>query len=188
MKAVPDSMKYVLFAEADYQCAWCGYRRGLDLECHHIFPRSKGGETAYSNLIALCAACHRLADKGTISAKELRRVKRHLVQRLFTPSGVNAAKVAFRHPEGYVPVHPYAVHHLVELGIFDPVQVAQSVNVEGAQEDVIVLAIYQLTQKGRDAVQEWLLTDDEDDVDAIFDGWPGYNVHGLLANGGESET
>lgn len=43
----------------DYTCCNpnCGY--GFNVEGHHIYPLSRGGEDAYWNLISLCSKCHR---------------------------------------------------------------------------------------------------------------------------------
>ena len=163
-KEIPDSLKWLLFAEADYQCAWCGCRKGLNPTIHHIRPREHEGPTEYDNLVALCPDCHELATKGDIAQKDVRRIKRHLVHRLFTPPGVNAAKIAYRHPQGLVPVHPYVIQHLLDLGFFKHRQKVEGVEFGEPRVEVTLLALYELTQSGRAIVEKWLLrTDDMDE-------------------------
>jgi HNH endonuclease len=42
-----------------WRCQWCGSLAGV--EVHHLVHRSRAGADSAENLIALCAACHRLA-------------------------------------------------------------------------------------------------------------------------------
>jgi 5-methylcytosine-specific restriction endonuclease McrA len=44
----------------NYRCTECGETR--DLQVHHIVPRQLGGPDEPSNLVTLCAACHRRHD------------------------------------------------------------------------------------------------------------------------------
>ena len=43
----------------DYKCAHPSCESGTNVEGHHIYPLSKGGEDTYWNLISLCFDCHR---------------------------------------------------------------------------------------------------------------------------------
>ena len=40
-----------------YTCQYCG-RRGDRLTVDHVVPRSKGGETAWTNVVAACLRCN----------------------------------------------------------------------------------------------------------------------------------
>jgi 5-methylcytosine-specific restriction endonuclease McrA len=44
-----------------WRCQSCG--RMDDLQVHHIRPRSRQGDDAEENLIALCATCHQKAHQ-----------------------------------------------------------------------------------------------------------------------------
>ena len=44
-----------------WRCQWCGYIEGLQV--HHIQPRSRLGDDAAENLIALCTSCHQKAHR-----------------------------------------------------------------------------------------------------------------------------
>lgn len=43
-----------------FRCVMCYHRRpnAGGVECHHIVPRSSGGEDSTPNLVCLCSACH----------------------------------------------------------------------------------------------------------------------------------
>lgn len=47
-----------IYARDDYTCQYCGERGGR-LECDHVFPVSRGGETTEENLVTACFACNR---------------------------------------------------------------------------------------------------------------------------------
>jgi len=40
-------------------CIFCGYDDERALECHHLIPKLQGGKEAKSNIITICANCHR---------------------------------------------------------------------------------------------------------------------------------
>lgn len=39
-------------------CVLCEKDKGINVECHHIVPRSKGGPDTFENCIPLCFDCH----------------------------------------------------------------------------------------------------------------------------------
>jgi len=39
-------------------CVLCEKDKGVNVECHHIIPHSKGGPDTFSNCIPLCYDCH----------------------------------------------------------------------------------------------------------------------------------
>jgi 5-methylcytosine-specific restriction endonuclease McrA/preprotein translocase subunit Sss1 len=47
--------------------------RTLNLEVHHIIPRSEGGSNRYDNLIVLCRNCHADAQSGGYSRELLKK-------------------------------------------------------------------------------------------------------------------
>jgi 5-methylcytosine-specific restriction endonuclease McrA len=46
-----------VFARDDWTCQYCGARTGLTVD--HVIPRSKGGSSDWSNIVACCAPCNR---------------------------------------------------------------------------------------------------------------------------------
>jgi predicted restriction endonuclease len=56
----------------DRRCLVCGFSECVDI--HHIVSIAKGGDSFPENLITLCPNHHRLADRGRISANDLRKL------------------------------------------------------------------------------------------------------------------
>ena len=75
--SIPAEIKRKVLVEAGHRCAihTCRY---IETEIHHIIPWETCQEHAYENLIALCANCHRRADRGEIDRKALRIYKANL--------------------------------------------------------------------------------------------------------------
>jgi 5-methylcytosine-specific restriction endonuclease McrA len=46
-----------VFARDGWRCQYCGARTNLTVD--HVIPRSKGGTTAWDNIVASCAPCNR---------------------------------------------------------------------------------------------------------------------------------
>src|SRR5205814_743903 len=46
----------VLFARDGWRCAYCGQRNGR-LTLDHVVPRSRGGNSAWDNVVTSCAPC-----------------------------------------------------------------------------------------------------------------------------------
>jgi hypothetical protein len=57
-----DKVKHEIFVLSARHCCACYEPKGLNIEVHHIIPRSQGGEDTLENAIALCFDCH--ADAG----------------------------------------------------------------------------------------------------------------------------
>lgn len=47
-----------VFRRDDFTCLYCG-RRGVKLECDHVHPVSKGGDSSIENLVTACFECNR---------------------------------------------------------------------------------------------------------------------------------
>jgi hypothetical protein len=74
---IPAEIARRVLIEAGHRCAipTCRY---IEVEIHHIVPWADGKTHRYDNLIALCANCHRRADRGEIDRKSLRIYKINL--------------------------------------------------------------------------------------------------------------
>lgn len=49
-----------VYARDQHRCQYCGVRfRASDLTYDHVLPRSKGGPTSWSNIVACCVPCNR---------------------------------------------------------------------------------------------------------------------------------
>lgn len=154
---IPDSLKQILFQEANFQCAYCGHRDGLNLTCHHIKSKEDEGENHYNNLIALCYNCHnRIHESKTINDKDIRRIKRHLVHNFLTQSGVNALKIAYNDTDGFVSAVPSLVDHLEERGLLIPHASTQFPTIIKSMA-VINNTIYRITDEGKKLYETWLI-------------------------------
>jgi type I restriction enzyme R subunit len=72
--AIPiDVQRQVLF-ESCNRCAVCGF--GLSIELAHIIPWRDTKDHSASNLIALCATCHEMADKQKWISKDFEAYKK----------------------------------------------------------------------------------------------------------------
>ncbi|MDY6817719.1 MAG: HNH endonuclease [Halobacteriales archaeon] len=58
-----DRRRRHVYQRDEYTCQNCRRRGGpngdLELHCHHIVPKGRGGSHRTSNLITLCEPCHR---------------------------------------------------------------------------------------------------------------------------------
>jgi 5-methylcytosine-specific restriction endonuclease McrA len=68
-KRVALTKKNVLLRD-DYACAYCAVRGRYDMTVDHVVPRSRGGRSAWENLVACCQACN--ARKGNRTPQEAR--------------------------------------------------------------------------------------------------------------------
>ena len=154
-KKIPDSLRLLTLNESAYQCAFCGHRDGLNLTAHHIVPEKEGGKTNFYNLIALCYNCHHRVDETkSISRKDIKRLKRHLVHSRLTQAGVNALKISYRNSFGVIAT-PFSVEHLVEEKLLRYIETQMTyMNGKGETE---ATALYRITKKGKDLVELWIL-------------------------------
>ncbi|WIW88939.1 HNH endonuclease [Sphingobium sp. V4] len=74
---IPAEVKRRVLVEAGHRCAIPTCRH-IETEIHHIVPWHLCKAHEYENLIALCANCHRRADRGEIDRKALRLYKFNL--------------------------------------------------------------------------------------------------------------
>ncbi|MDD5129828.1 MAG: HNH endonuclease signature motif containing protein [Candidatus Omnitrophica bacterium] len=154
--AIPDSLRQLLFQEANFQCAYCGHRDGLNLTCHHIKSSGEKGETHYNNLIALCYNCHnRIHESKTINDSDIRRIKRHLVHNFLTQSGVNALKIAYNDIDGFVYAVPSLLDHLEERGLIESESIGYSAKIK-ISTPAINNVRYRITDEGKRLYEIWL--------------------------------
>ena len=60
-----------LFARDENRCQYCGRRfKTSELSLDHVIPRSRGGESAWTNLVCACTACNK--RKGGRTPREAR--------------------------------------------------------------------------------------------------------------------
>ena len=63
--AVWARLRSATFARDNYTCTYCGERGGR-LECDHLIPVSRGGNSDPSNLVTACFTCNRGKRNKTV--------------------------------------------------------------------------------------------------------------------------
>lgn len=58
-------LRTMVFERDDYTCRYCG-ERGKRLECDHVFPVARGGDSTPDNLAAACIQCNRSKRDKTV--------------------------------------------------------------------------------------------------------------------------
>lgn len=56
-KSVPLTKKNVLLRD-DYRCAYCSSKGGSEMTVDHVTPKSRGGASSWTNLVACCSRCN----------------------------------------------------------------------------------------------------------------------------------
>jgi 5-methylcytosine-specific restriction endonuclease McrA len=57
-----------------YTCQYCA-RRGEKLTVDHIVPRSRGGQTTWTNVVAACLRCNLFKGNRTVEEARLRLIR-----------------------------------------------------------------------------------------------------------------
>ena len=66
----PNFTRFNVFLRDKFSCQYCGVvKQSHDLTFDHVIPRSKGGKTNWSNVVAACRPCN--FKKGSKSGKEI---------------------------------------------------------------------------------------------------------------------
>lgn len=56
---VPTFNRYNIYLRDDFTCQYCGVKkRTQDLTFDHVVPRSMGGKTSWTNVVAACSPCN----------------------------------------------------------------------------------------------------------------------------------
>ncbi len=61
-----ERLRSAVFERDNYTCQYCG-KRDVALECDHILPFSRGGNSTIDNLITACKSCNRSKGAKTLS-------------------------------------------------------------------------------------------------------------------------
>lgn len=52
-----------IFRRDNHQCIYCGTKNNLTID--HVFPKSRGGQNTWTNLVTCCFRCNALKDNRT---------------------------------------------------------------------------------------------------------------------------
>ncbi len=154
---IPADVKRRVLVEAGHRCAipTCRY---IEVELHHIIPWAKCKAHNYDNLIALCANCHRRADRGEIDRKALRLYKLNLrfahdkFSQLEMDLLFDAAKLGPNQGIQWTAVMFSLIRRILEVGYVQVAQTDGGVFLGGLKQSPDHLVI---TQKGRDFLGEF---------------------------------
>lgn len=61
-----------------HECMNCGWDK-TRCDTHHIHPKRHGGVHSFENAVLLCPNCHRLAEYGILTAKDIISIKQNAV-------------------------------------------------------------------------------------------------------------
>jgi hypothetical protein len=145
----------LLYLETEGACAYCGHRDRRALTIHHLAQSNPKNED-YDNKLVLCHNCHQCHHEGKgATAKELLEIKRQLILKTLTRSGLNAMKEANRRTQ--VVAMPFLVNHLVEYGYLTQ---GEMIRGEWSSDDntmpkYIVDAEYTITLQGKALLKKW---------------------------------
>lgn len=85
--------KRLLSLRDEYRCQYCN-KKSFDLTCDHVVPRSKGGETTWTNTVAACKECN--TRKKNLSRDQLKSVGLALVREPYEPTPYQLEAIARR--------------------------------------------------------------------------------------------
>ncbi len=54
----PAFTRFNVFLRDGFACVYCGHEAREDLTFDHVVPRSKGGRTSWTNIVAACSPCN----------------------------------------------------------------------------------------------------------------------------------
>ena len=63
-RALPQNVRKIILERDNYTCVYCGNNSG-PFDVDHIFPKSRGGDDCFSNLVCACQTCNRSKNNRT---------------------------------------------------------------------------------------------------------------------------
>ena len=91
----PAFTRFNLFLRDEFRCQYCG-ADGADT-FDHVVPRSAGGRTVWTNVVAACPECNRKK-----SNKTLRRAGLRLAREPFRPTAFQLKEIGRKFPPNYL--------------------------------------------------------------------------------------
>lgn len=155
--AIPADIKRKVLVEAGHRCA-IPVCKQTPVELAHIIPWSDVKEHTFDNIIALCPTCHTRYDKGEIDRKSISQYKANL-------SILNSRYGDFERRILEVFAKDTGTNQIVLPGGLDIMLmylIKDGMLVDTGQNSGVIISgmpsqkLYQLTEKGRQFVNEWL--------------------------------
>ena len=152
-KKLRAEIRQQLLTECGYRCAVPRCRNILALDMHHIYEVHEGGSDDLSNLIALCAYCHDLYHRGTITAESIYIYKAMLVaiSRAFDIDAVDRLMFLNGCPKNFLVVSGDGLLHFGRLIAAGLATVEQKRN----NNWLIVTYCVNISDKGRMIIEAW---------------------------------
>jgi 5-methylcytosine-specific restriction endonuclease McrA len=91
----PAFTRFNLFLRDEFSCQYCGAKGEMTFD--HVTPRSKGGRTTWTNVVAACGRCN--LRKGDLT---VRQAGLHLGRAPFQPTAAELQNVGRKFPPNYL--------------------------------------------------------------------------------------
>ncbi len=91
----PAFTRFNLFLRDEFRCQYCGSEDEVTFD--HVVPRSSGGRTEWTNVVACCPECNR--KKGN---KSLRKAAMRLAREPFRPTAFQLKEIGRKFPPNYL--------------------------------------------------------------------------------------
>lgn len=91
----PAFTRFNLFLRDEFTCQYCGARGEMTFD--HVLPRSRGGRTTWTNVVAACSRCNLRKGNKTLKAAGM-RLARPVVQ----PTATDLQNIGRRFPPNFL--------------------------------------------------------------------------------------
>ena len=91
----PAFTRFNLFLRDEFECQYCGSKGEMTFD--HVVPRSKGGKTTWTNVVAACSSCNLRKGNLTVAKCGLR-----LARKPFRPTAMQLQNIGRKFPPNYL--------------------------------------------------------------------------------------
>ncbi|MBX2853817.1 MAG: HNH endonuclease [Rhodobacteraceae bacterium] len=91
----PAFTRFNLFLRDEFECQYCGSKGEMTFD--HVVPRSKGGKTTWTNVVAACSSCNLRKGNMTVAKSGLR-----LAHKPFRPTAMQLQNIGRKFPPNYL--------------------------------------------------------------------------------------
>lgn len=157
---IPAELERALMIEAGYRCALPTCRTVFPLEIEHIEDYARVQKHEFSNMIVLCANCHRMKGSGprSLDRKALKQIKVNLglINQRYNDTERRILEHFVRNPYERLVMLPgtqVLYNYLIQDGlIFQDLEAGYSVMTNDPLNDDYIVRGYELTEHGQEVV------------------------------------